>query len=144
METVTTQDIANEKKRREKKARRRRRAVRILVILLLLAAGAAGYLYLRDRETEEIAGTSVTTYSASAVQAGRISTTLSGSGTLSAVRSGSFSAPGENTVIEAGATVGTMPDGTEGWGVATCGPNVTIAAGHAVPAGAMVYSGEEV
>ena len=51
---------------------------------------------------------------------------------------------GENTVIEAGATVGTMPDGTEGWGVATCGPNVTIAAGHAVPAGAMVYSGEEV
>ena len=78
METVTTQDIANEKKRREKKARRRRRAVRILVILLLLAASAAGYLYLRDRETEETAGTSVTTYSASAVQAGRISTTLSG------------------------------------------------------------------
>ena len=50
---------------------------------------------------------------------------------------------GENTVIEAGASVGTPPDGTEGWGVATCGPNVTIGPGRTVPAGAMIYSGEE-
>ena len=50
---------------------------------------------------------------------------------------------GENTVIEAGASVGTPPDGTEGWGVATCGPNVTIGPGRVVPAGAMIYSGEE-
>lgn len=50
---------------------------------------------------------------------------------------------GENCVIEAGATVGNTPDGSEGWGVATCGPNVTIAPGHKVPAGAMIYSGEE-
>ena len=51
---------------------------------------------------------------------------------------------GENSVIEAGATVGNAPDGSESWGVATCGPNVTIAPGHKVPAGAMIYSGEEV
>ena len=51
---------------------------------------------------------------------------------------------GENTVVEAGASVGTAPDGSDGWGVATCGPNVTIAPGKAVPAGAMIYSGEEV
>ena len=50
---------------------------------------------------------------------------------------------GENCVIEAGAKVGTAPDGTEGWGVATCGPNVSIAAGKVIPAGAMIYSGEE-
>jgi glucose-1-phosphate adenylyltransferase len=50
---------------------------------------------------------------------------------------------GENAVIEAGAVVGTAPDGTEGWGVATCGPNVTISAGKVIPAGAMIYSGEE-
>ena len=50
---------------------------------------------------------------------------------------------GENGVIEAGATVGCAPDGSDGWGVATCGPNVTIAPGHKVPAAAMIYSGEE-
>ena len=99
METVTTQDIANEKKRREKKARRRKRAAWIITLLLLLAACAGGYWYLRTREAEETVE-SVTTYVASAVQAGQIRTTLSGSGTLTAVKSGSFSAPGENTVIE--------------------------------------------
>ena len=50
---------------------------------------------------------------------------------------------GENCVIEAGATVGCAPDGSDAWGVATCGPNVTIAPGHKVPAAAMIYSGEE-
>ena len=50
---------------------------------------------------------------------------------------------GENCVIEAGATVGCAPDGSDSWGVATCGPNVTIAPGHKVPAAAMIYSGEE-
>ena len=99
METVTTQDIANEKKRREKKARRRRRATWIIVLLLLLAACAGGYWYLQYHETEETVK-SVTTYTATAVQAGQIRTTLSGSGTLTAAKSGSFSAPGENTVIE--------------------------------------------
>jgi glucose-1-phosphate adenylyltransferase len=51
---------------------------------------------------------------------------------------------GENCVVEAGARVGTAPDGTEGWGVATCGPNVRIAPGHTVPAASMIYPGEEV
>ena len=50
---------------------------------------------------------------------------------------------GENTVIGPGAVVGTAPDGTEGWGVATCGPNVTVSAGKVILAGAMIYSGEE-
>ena len=51
---------------------------------------------------------------------------------------------GENSTIKAGAHVGTEPDGSEGWGVATCGPDVTIPAGAVVPAAAMIYSGEEV
>jgi serine acetyltransferase len=51
---------------------------------------------------------------------------------------------GENCVVEAGATVGGEPDGSEGWGVATCGPNVTVGPGHSVAANAMIYPGEEV
>ena len=51
---------------------------------------------------------------------------------------------GENTVVKAGAHVGTQPDGSEGWGVATCGPDITVRAGAVVPAGAMLYTGEEV
>ena len=51
---------------------------------------------------------------------------------------------GENCVVEAGATVGTEPDDSEGWGVATCGPNVTVGPGHSVAANAMIYPGEEV
>jgi glucose-1-phosphate adenylyltransferase len=51
---------------------------------------------------------------------------------------------GENTVVRAGAHVGAPPDGTDKWGVATCGPDVEIRAGAQVPAGAMIYTGEEV
>ena len=51
---------------------------------------------------------------------------------------------GENTVVKAGAHVGAAPDGTEGWGVATCGPEIEIRAGAKVPAGAMIYTSEEV
>ena len=51
---------------------------------------------------------------------------------------------GENTVIEPKAHVGAAPDGSEGWGVATCGPNITIRQGAVVPAAAMIYTGEEV
>ena len=51
---------------------------------------------------------------------------------------------GENTVIGAGAHVGCQPDGSEGWGVATCGPDIEIKAGATVPGGAMIYTGEEV
>ena len=51
---------------------------------------------------------------------------------------------GENTVIHSGAHVGMPPDGTDAWGVATCGPNVEIRSGAQVPAGAMIYTGEEV
>ena len=59
------------------------------------------------------------------------------------VRNARIAIIGENSVIEAGAAVGTAPDGSEDWGVATCGPNVTVAPGHQVPAGAMIYPGEE-
>ena len=51
---------------------------------------------------------------------------------------------GENTVVEAGARVGTDPDGSENWAVATCGPNIRIRKNATVPAGAMIYTGEEV
>lgn len=70
--------------------------------------------------------------------------TVNGPGTV--IKAGAtveYAIIGENCVIEAGAKVGTAPDGTEGWGVATCGPNVTVAPGQVIPAGAMIYSGEE-
>ena len=51
---------------------------------------------------------------------------------------------GENTVIGNGAHVGAAPDGTDAWGVATCGPDITIRPGAVVPASAMIYTGEEV
>ena len=51
---------------------------------------------------------------------------------------------GENTVVHSGAHVGAPPDGTDAWGVATCGPDIEIRSGAAVSAGAMIYTGEEV
>ena len=51
---------------------------------------------------------------------------------------------GENTVVKAGAHIGAQPDGTDAWGVATCGPGITIKEGAAIPASAMIYTGEEV
>ncbi len=51
---------------------------------------------------------------------------------------------GENTVIGDGAHIGAPPDGTDAWGVATCGPDITIRPGAVVPASAMIYNGEEV
>lgn len=51
---------------------------------------------------------------------------------------------GENTRVCAGAHVGAAPDGSESWGVATCGPDIVIRSGAQVPAGAMIYTGEEV
>ena len=50
----------------------------------------------------------------------------------------------ENTVIHSAAHVGAPPDGTDAWGVATCGPNIEIRGSASVPAGAMIYTGEEV
>lgn len=51
---------------------------------------------------------------------------------------------GENTVVKSGAHVGAPPDGTDAWGVATCGPDIEIKSGAQVPAAAMIYTGEEV
>lgn len=51
---------------------------------------------------------------------------------------------GENTVVKSGAHVGAPPDGTDDWGVATCGPNIEIRSGAVVKASAMIYTGEEV
>ena len=42
------------------------------------------------------------------------------------------------------AHIGAAPDGTDGWGVATCGPDITIREGAVVGASAMIYTGEEV
>ena len=51
---------------------------------------------------------------------------------------------GENTIIRKGAHVGSAPDGSEGWGVATCGPDIEIREGATVAANAMIYKSEEV
>ena len=51
---------------------------------------------------------------------------------------------GEGTVVGAGAHIGAQPDGTDGWGVATVGPDTAVPAGGTVPAGAMIYDGAEV
>lgn len=51
---------------------------------------------------------------------------------------------GENVVVKAGAVVGSEPDGSDSWGVATIGPDVTVRLGAEVGAGAMIYSSEEV
>ena len=51
---------------------------------------------------------------------------------------------GENTVIGRGATVGSAPDGSDDWGVATCGPDIRIGEGMNIPAHAMVYDSPEV
>ena len=51
---------------------------------------------------------------------------------------------GENTVVGENAAVGAPPDGSEDWGVATCGPNLSIAPGAAVRPGAMIYESGEV
>ena len=51
---------------------------------------------------------------------------------------------GENTVVHKNAHVGSAPDGTDAWGVATCGPDIEIREGAQVPAGAMIYKSEEV
>ncbi len=56
----------------------------------------------------------------------------------------SYAIIGEKTVICRGATVGTPPDGSDGWGVATCGPNIRIGEGMTIPAHAMVYDSPEV
>lgn len=50
---------------------------------------------------------------------------------------------GENTVVEPGAVVGTFPTGEEGWGVATCGPDIKIGSGAVIPAAAMIYNDVE-
>ena len=42
-------------------------------------------------------------------------------------------------MVRAGARVGTDPDGSEDWNVATCGPNIEIGAGAVIKAGAMIY-----
>lgn len=55
-----------------------------------------------------------------------------------------FAIIGENTVVKAGAHVGAAPDGTDAWGVATIGPNVTVREDAVVPASSMIYKSEEV
>ena len=51
---------------------------------------------------------------------------------------------GENTIIRKGAHVGAAPDGSDSWGVATCGPDIEIREGATVGANAMIYKSEEV
>ncbi len=54
-----------------------------------------------------------------------------------------FAIVGENARVCRGAKLGTVPDGTEEWGVATCGPDITIGAGAVVGPNAMLYNDVE-
>jgi len=54
-----------------------------------------------------------------------------------------FAILGENAKVCSGAKVGAEPTGTEDWGVSTCGPDITIAPGAVVGAGAMLYEDVE-
>ena len=49
----------------------------------------------------------------------------------------------EGAVVEY-AIIGAPPDGSEAWGVATCGPRLDIRENASVKAGAMIYKSEEV
>ena len=51
---------------------------------------------------------------------------------------------GEQTVVHRNSHVGAPPDGSDEWGVATCGPRLDIREGACVKAGAMIYKSEEV
>ncbi len=55
----------------------------------------------------------------------------------------SFAILGENARICGGAKVGAEPDGSDNWGVATCGPDITVGAGATVAPGAMLYDNVE-
>ncbi len=54
-----------------------------------------------------------------------------------------FAILGEDARVGENARVGAEPDGTDGWGVATCGPNITIAPYGQVAPGAMLYDDVE-
>ncbi len=54
-----------------------------------------------------------------------------------------FAILGENARVCAGAKVGAEPDGSEGWGVATVGPDVTVREGAMVAPNAMIYDDVE-
>ena len=54
-----------------------------------------------------------------------------------------FSVVGENVRICSGAKVGDSPDGSESWGVATCGPDITVGPGAVVAPNAMLYDDVE-
>ena len=54
-----------------------------------------------------------------------------------------FAMLGEYARVAAGAVVGAEPDGSESWGIATLGPNVTVGAGAVVKPGAMLYESVE-
>ncbi len=54
-----------------------------------------------------------------------------------------FAILGENARVQSGAKVGSEPDGTDEWGVATCGPDITVGAGAMVAPGAMLYDDVE-
>ncbi len=51
---------------------------------------------------------------------------------------------GERTVVGCGAHVGSAPDGSKDWGIATVGPDVNVRPGATVAANAMIYTSEEV
>ena len=94
METPENSFVANQQKKKKRKR------IRNLVILGVAVVGlAAGVIVLLNVLGKDKDGTSVLTYRVSSVSSGEISSTISGSGTLTALDSESATAAAESTVL---------------------------------------------
>ncbi len=99
MEQDTTAKIAEQKRQREIKAKKKRTIGWIAVAVVVIVLGVGGWLVYRSLSAREMEA-SMTSYQATVIQEGEIASTISGSGTLSANHSASYTAPGDYTRVE--------------------------------------------
>ena len=92
--------IAARKRAAAKKAKRRRIIGWIVLAVVVIGLGVGGFLLYRYYTAQEVKAT-LSTYQAVAVRTGEVSSVISGSGTLTANHSASFTAPGDYTTVEA-------------------------------------------
>lgn len=91
--------IAQRKLMQSKRARKRRIAAWVSLAVIAAGLGVGGwffYRYLQRQDREE----TMTSYQAVTVRQGEVSSVISGSGTLAAKHSASFTAPGDYTTVE--------------------------------------------
>lgn len=96
-ETATL--IAEKKRLKEQKSRKRRIIGWIALAVAVIGLSVGGWLFYRYLAQQEQKAT-LTTYQAVAVRTGEVKSVISGSGTLTANRSASFTAPGDYTRVE--------------------------------------------